>query len=146
MKKPIILTLILSSLFLYGCGSNQPSQPMQPTQPTEPAQPTQPTQPTQPSNPSGVTVPGNGQQASQQTVTIQNYAFNPVSLTISKGTTVSRINEDTAPHSVVSDDGTFSSPATLSLGQTFSYTFNDPGTFNYHCGVHPTMKGTITVQ
>jgi plastocyanin len=34
----------------------------------------------------------------------------------------------------------------LSTGQTYSHTFNTAGVFHYHCGVHPTMKGTITVN
>ena len=33
----------------------------------------------------------------------------------------------------------------LSTGQTYSHTFNTAGAFHYHCGVHPSMKGTITV-
>jgi plastocyanin len=37
------------------------------------------------------------------------------------------------------------SSSVLNTGQTYSHTFSTAGVFHYHCGVHPTMKGTITV-
>ncbi len=38
------------------------------------------------------------------------------------------------------------SSTVLSSGQTYSHTFSTAGVFPYHCGVHPTMKATITVN
>ena len=77
------------------------------------------------------------------TVSIQNFAFNPSSLTVSKGTTVTWTNEDSASHEIKST--TFGS-SLLSKGATFSHTFDQTGTFNYSCAIHPTMQGKIIVQ
>jgi amicyanin len=76
-------------------------------------------------------------------IDISGFIFNPTSLTIKKGTAVTWTNSDTAPHSIKSD--TFNSPM-LSKGQSFSFTFNEVGTFDYVCSVHPVMKGKIIVE
>jgi plastocyanin len=78
-------------------------------------------------------------------VTIQNFAFSPASLTVKKGESVTWTNEDSAPHQIVSDNGKFQGPS-FSKGQTYSFAFNDAGTFPYHCSIHPMMKATIIVQ
>ncbi len=84
-------------------------------------------------------------------VTIQGFAFNPASVTVPKGTTVTWTNQDSAPHTIVNDAtstivlGKLFSSNSLGMGQTFSFTFNDAGTYAYHCGIHPSMKGTVTV-
>ena len=79
-------------------------------------------------------------------VAIQNYAFAPASLTINAGTTVVWTNKDTAPHTVTVSSGpvTFSSP-NLQQGDTFTYTFTQPGTYHYYCAVHPDMTASVTV-
>jgi len=82
--------------------------------------------------------------ASQNPVSIQNYAFNPSALTISKGANVTWKNEDSVQHNIVSDTNAFSSPL-LNKGDTYTHQFNATGTFPYHCGVHPYMKATIVV-
>ncbi len=82
-------------------------------------------------------------------VHIVNYAFCPSGLTVSKGTTVTWINMDTVPHTVTS--GSEAVPTSLfdshEMGhmQSFSFTFNTPGTYTYFCDLHPGMIGTITV-
>ena len=84
--------------------------------------------------------------ASEQssTITIKNFAFNPTSLNIKKGTTVTWTNEDSVTHTIVIE-GVFDS-GKLSNGQSISYNFNQSGTFAYHCSIHPSMKGEIVVQ
>ncbi len=77
------------------------------------------------------------------TVRITNYAFNPQTLTISVGTTVTWVNEDLVSHTVSSS--TFDSGA-IANGQTYTHTFNTAGTYNYQCAIHPSMTGTIIVQ
>jgi plastocyanin len=78
-------------------------------------------------------------------VTIQNFAFNPVTITISKGQTVTWTNMDSAPHTVTSTTGYFDS-GPISQGQTFSHTFNTAGTFEYSCTIHPSIPhGTVIV-
>jgi amicyanin len=79
-------------------------------------------------------------------VTITNFSFSPTDITIKKGTTVTWTNNDSVQHTVTADsgdDGPKSQP--LSSGQTYSFTFSDEGTFNYHCTFHPEMHGTVTV-
>jgi plastocyanin len=83
-------------------------------------------------------------QSGEAKVSIANYAFDPASLTITTGTTVTWTNNDTIAHNVVGDDGSWSSNS-LANGDKYSFTFTKAGTFSYHCGVHPSMKATITV-
>jgi plastocyanin len=84
-------------------------------------------------------------------VAIQNFAFVPASVTVPAGTTVIWTNQDSAPHAIVSDatplfsNGAIFTSSQLAQGQQFSFTFNNAGTYLYHCGIHPFMKGTITV-
>ncbi len=72
-------------------------------------------------------------------------AFGQNPLTIDVGTKVNWINGDSVPHTVTSFTSAFDS-GTLAAGKTFSFTFNDPGTFNYYCQIHPTMTGKIVVS
>jgi plastocyanin len=84
-------------------------------------------------------------------VTIQNFAFVPASITVPAGTTVTWTNEDSAPHQILSDatpmfmTGALFMSSQLQQGQKFSFTFNNPGTYAYHCAIHAFMKGTIIV-
>lgn len=78
-----------------------------------------------------------------QAVTIKNFAFSPATLTVKAGSTVTWTNQDTIAHDVKGD--TFQS-ATLNTGDAFQFTFDKAGTYEYICGLHPTMKGTIIVE
>jgi plastocyanin len=77
-------------------------------------------------------------------VAISGFAFNPPSLNITVGTTITWTNQDSTTHNVKADDNSWGSND-LNKGDTFSYTFNQAGTYSYHCGFHANMKGTITV-
>jgi plastocyanin len=83
--------------------------------------------------------------ASQNTVTMKGLAFNPSALTINKGANVTWQNDDSTTHTVTSDTGAFES-GNMSPGNSFTHQFNGTGTFPYHCSIHPSMIGTITVQ
>ncbi|HLC46685.1 MAG TPA: cupredoxin family copper-binding protein [Candidatus Nanoarchaeia archaeon] len=78
-------------------------------------------------------------------VDISGFAFNPSTLTITKGTTVAWTNKDSARHDVVSDTRAFVSER-LSQDGAFEYTFDTSGTYRYICSIHPSMKGTIIVE
>jgi len=81
-------------------------------------------------------------------IAIKNFAFNPASLTIKTGTTVTWTNQDGAVHQIASDSGTpvaFVSDS-LANGASYQFTFTQPGTYTYYCPFHPPMKGTIIVQ
>lgn len=78
-------------------------------------------------------------------VEISDFAFKPENVTISVGTTVTWTNKDAVVHTVTSDDELFDS-GNLSEGDTFEYTFNQTGTFDYHCIPHPYMTGQVIVE
>lgn len=79
------------------------------------------------------------------TVTIVDFAFNPGSITITAGGTITWRNTGQAPHTATADNRSFDSRV-LNAGGTFSFKFDTPGTIPYHCDVHPNMTGTIAVQ
>jgi plastocyanin len=77
-------------------------------------------------------------------VTIKDFAFTPGDASVAMGTAVTWTNDDGATHRIESGDGSFDSED-LKNGSTFEHTFDAAGTFEYVCGIHPSMKGTITV-
>ena len=93
------------------------------------------------------------------TVTMKLIAFSPESLTVDAGTSVTWKQSDPGVHTVTSGtvdqgtggvtekaDGTFDS-GKLETGKTFSFTFDEPGTYSYFCAVHPaTMRGRVQVS
>ncbi len=81
-------------------------------------------------------------------VSISGFAFNPAKVTVHVGDTVIWTQKDSIQHTVTSDGApALLNSALLSLGQNFSHTFSDPGTFAYHCIPHASfMKGSVTVQ
>jgi plastocyanin len=79
---------------------------------------------------------------------MKNFAFNPSTVTVKTGTVVTWVNQDAAPHAIASDTGSlvpFSSDP-LPTGASYNVTFTTPGTYTYHCSIHPSMTGTIVVQ
>jgi plastocyanin len=78
-------------------------------------------------------------------VTIDNFSFGPRELTIPAGTEVTWINRDDIPHVIMSVDHKFKSRA-LDTEDKYSFTFQDPGTYEYFCAVHPKMTGKIIVK
>ena len=80
-------------------------------------------------------------------ITIDNFAFKPVELTVKAGAKVTWVNHDDVPHTATSaarprafDSGT------LDSDDKFSHVFNQAGTYEYFCAVHPHMKGRIVVK
>ncbi|HXA56844.1 MAG TPA: cupredoxin family copper-binding protein [Candidatus Acidoferrum sp.] len=78
-------------------------------------------------------------------VKIDNFSFSPTELTVAAGTTVTWVNQDDVPHTVVGTGGAFKSKA-LDTDDKFSFTFDKAGTYAYFCGVHPMMTGKIVVK
>jgi plastocyanin len=93
-------------------------------------------------------VTANTQQAAAATeVKIDNFSFGPGVLTVAVGTTVTWINHDDIPHTVVStDDPKAFKSKVLDTDEKFSYTFAKPGSYPYFCSVHPKMTGKVVVQ
>jgi plastocyanin/nitrite reductase/ring-hydroxylating ferredoxin subunit len=77
-------------------------------------------------------------------VAISNFKFDPATLTVPAGTTVTWTNQDEEPHTIAAKDGSFHSSG-LDTHGTYSYTFATPGTFDYVCGIHPFMTATVVV-
>ncbi len=77
-----------------------------------------------------------------QEVSISDFAFDPSTLSVDKGTTVVWTNKDSVPHSIVGDN--FSS-SPLNPGESYTYTFTSVGSFAYNCSFHPQMKGYVIV-
>lgn len=82
-------------------------------------------------------------QAQGSTVSIESFAFNPATLPVKAGTTVVWTNNDSVAHNIKSTG--FNSP-TMAKGQTFEFKFDTKGTFEYSCGIHPSMTGKIVVE
>ena len=78
-----------------------------------------------------------------RTLTTTAYSPNPV--TITRGSTITWVNNDTTAHDQVADGGSFDT-RDVAPGERGSVTFQNGGTFPYHCGRHPGMVGTINVQ
>jgi amicyanin len=78
-------------------------------------------------------------------VNIFNYKFDPETVTVPVGTTVTWTNKDEVPHTVASSDKGFKGSAGLDTGDSYSYTFDKPGTYKYYCTLHPFMTGVIVV-
>jgi len=79
------------------------------------------------------------------TVQIKSTGFVPAAVTINQNDSVTWTNTDTKDHQVVANGGSFAS-AILKPGKTYTHAFRAGGTFRYHDGLHPTLKGTITVR
>ncbi len=83
--------------------------------------------------------------ANPNEIVITNFSFEPATLTVKAGTTVTWINHDDEPHTATATDKRFNSK-TLDTGDRFSQEFNAPGVYNYYCALHPKMTGKIIVK
>jgi plastocyanin len=78
-------------------------------------------------------------------IAIADFAFAPDVTEVDAGTEVTWRNEDPAEHTVTATDGDFESN-NLGQGESFSFTFDQPGTYEYRCVIHPEMEGTVSVR
>lgn len=83
--------------------------------------------------------------AANATVTIDNFAFSPTPLTVARGTIVTWENRDDIPHAIYFPALNLHSHA-LDTNDTFAHRFDQPGTFDYICSIHPHMRGRIVVS
>ncbi len=123
MRKQVIILLILFGVFLgIGCAGNNTQQPAAPVETP--------------------TTPQTTGQGKIVDVSINNFAFNPASVTISTGDTVRWTNKDSATHTV---KGSSFESGSIAQGDTYEFMFTEPGVYDYTCSIHPSMKGTVTV-
>jgi amicyanin len=92
----------------------------------------------------GLVTSGSRALADDATIKIANFTFDPPTLTVKAGTTVTWVNADDIPHLVSEKDGKFRSSA-LDTNDKFSQTFSTAGTAEYYCIIHPHMTGKIVV-
>jgi plastocyanin len=83
--------------------------------------------------------------AADVAVTIDNFHFTPSDITVPAGTTIRWTNQDGPTHTVTSDTAGIFDSGNLAPNASFSFTFSTPGTFPYHCAIHPTMLGRVIV-
>lgn len=117
-RKLYILSIVAIGLIIMGsgCATSQPT--IQPT--------------TQPSN------------NNNNTVAIANFSFQPTNLDVKAGTTIIWTNNDSAPHTITADNGSFDS-GNIPPGGTFSHTFATIESIAYHCTFHSSMHGKINI-
>jgi Icc protein len=84
------------------------------------------------------------QSTSAQDVVIDNFSFAPAVKTVSAGSTITWVNHDDVPHTIVSPEKQFKSPV-LDTDEAFFHTFDARGTYEYFCSIHPRMTGRIVV-
>ena len=78
-------------------------------------------------------------------VVIDNFTFSPTPLTVKAGTTVNWVNRDDMPHSIVLPALKVKSHP-MDTDEDFAYRFEQAGTYDYLCGLHPPMHGQVLVQ
>jgi plastocyanin len=78
-------------------------------------------------------------------IEVKDFMFQPTSLSVPAGATVTWTNKDDEPHTVRSDTGLFGSGA-MDTNESYSFKFDTPGTYHFTCSIHPRMVGTIIVQ
>jgi plastocyanin len=79
-------------------------------------------------------------------VSMEGIKFNPAQVTVKAGDTVTWTNNDTVGHDVTGDSFKSGDAGGLANGDTFEFTFDKAGTFDYVCTVHPGMEGSVTVE
>lgn len=95
--------------------------------------------------PMETSTPGETPLSGEATVTIDSYSYNPQSITVKTGTEVIWENEQSVTHTVTSEEDVFDS-GDIGQGESYSYTFEEPGTYDYYCTIHPSMEGEVVVM
>jgi plastocyanin len=86
-----------------------------------------------------------GDGVAADAITIEGFSYSAA--TVEPGATVSIENKDSAPHTVTANEGEAFDSGEISGGGTGSITApSEPGTYEYHCNVHSSMSGTLTVE
>jgi plastocyanin len=95
--------------------------------------------------PSGANAPApSGEAVRAEKVEIVGFRYDPDRVVIQEGGKVIWINKDKDPHTATADDGSFDT-GPIEEGKLKSETFKEPGTYTYHCEIHPQMHGTVEV-
>jgi plastocyanin len=95
--------------------------------------------------PSAYGAPASTAATATNAATIKGFSFQPDVLKVKVGAKVTWTNDDTVAHTVTADTNSFAS-GNLQPGGSFSFTFTRPGTYAYHCSIHPSMHGSVVVR
>ena len=93
--------------------------------------------------PSNTPAPGGG--TTKNEVIMDNMAFNPSTITVTAGTRITWLNNDSMAHTATSNDNVFDS-GNIPVNGSYSYTFTSAGTYPYYCTYHAGMTGTVVVN
>jgi plastocyanin len=118
---PMLAAIAAAATLLAGCGGSSPS-----------------------TSTNASAKPASG--ASRNAVTIRSFKFAPANLTVKSGAKVAVTNDDSAAHTATADDGNSFDTGTLDQGSSQTISVAKPGSYAYHCSIHPFMKGTIVVR
>ncbi len=129
---PVFRVLIAVAVLAAGCGGSTSDQESPST--TQAATTT-----TEQSTETSAADASNG-----ATITISGFSFG-APITIQAGETVTVTNDDSVTHTWTSRDGEFSS-GSLNVGESFQFTFETPGVYEFFCSIHPAMTGSLTVE
>lgn len=144
MKKPVVIGIIVAVIVLAGVGfllmnNNSNDTPAASTSDTSTTTNSSSNESTNSSNNS--TTP-----TATDKVSIKDFAFSPADITVKGGTTVTWTNNDSTTHTVTETDGqTGPNSGNLEPGKSYTFTYATAGTFKYHCSIHSSMTGTVTV-
>lgn len=130
----VVVAVLLVAVAQAGCGCSKPPAPPIPTVPPKPV-------PTTPSTAPVSTTPG--EQTNVTRIAVKDLAFTPAEVTVEAGATIGWMNEDTVAHTITGAD--FDS-GEIQPGMEYRHTFSAPGTYDYHCTLHPGMTGKVVVQ
>jgi len=153
MQRKLLLVTVTSllSLFLAACsqsgadssGSSETQSTTAPSAATNSN--TDMSKMEMPAKPSPATGKNLPTSSNPDQVVVENFSFQPGTLTVKVGTTVTWVNHDDEPHTVNENNKTFKS-GTLDTDAKFSFKFTSPGTYSYFCSLHPRMTGQIIVK
>jgi plastocyanin len=137
-RLPIAGLAIAALVALAACSSGTSATPNAPASAAAPS--------TAPSAASAAaSAAASGPAAGASAVAIKDFAFNPQTIQAKVGESITWTNQDSTAHTVTLDDKSVDS-GNVAPSATFSHAFTQAGTFTYHCSIHPTMTGTITVS
>lgn len=100
-----------------------------------------------PARPGATATPASsGNDSDENTVTIAGMQFTPATLRVAPGDEVTWTNNASMPHTVTGTNVGGLTSGRMGNGSVFTHTFEEPGTYEYYCALHPSMTGTVVVE
>jgi plastocyanin len=134
VRRVLSLTTVVAALAITACGSSSNTTSSSSSSSSSSA------------TSSAATGGAAGGAGHARTVVIKNFKFVPASITVKPGTKITFRNEDSTDHTVTADKGNAFDTGSFGQGQTKTVTLTKPGSYAYHCSIHPFMHGAIVVK